>query len=303
VSDQVLDQVSDQVLGQVLDQVLVHVRDQVSDQVLDQVSDQVSDHVLDQVSDQVLDQVSDHVIDQVLGQVLDQVAQAAYWDTRWWFHWAAWATFFRDVCKLELTKDLWPNVTAIEGAQSTAWSWWPQKHFVVVCDRPTQIHREQTGEPGWNSHRLHNPTGPAIEFRDGWALWALGGVNVTEQIVMRPETLTLDDIWAETNAEVRRVMIDQIGWDRFVDMADLTLVHEEPDPGNPGHILQLFDLPERVYDEPVRLVLVTNASPERDGHRKRYGLTAPADCQTAAGAIAWTFNVPEADYRQLVRAT
>jgi len=297
--DQVSDQVNGQVLGQVSDQVL----GQVSGQVRDQVNGQVNGQVSGQVNGQVHGQVSDQVNGQVSGQVRDLASSASLWDTRWWWGWAAYSTFFRDVCKLELAKDLWPNVAAIEGAQTAAWSWWPQKNFVVVCDRPTEIHREQVEEAGWNSHRLHNPTGPAIAFRDGWSMWAINGVIATEQIVMAPETLTMADVWAETNAEVRRVMCEQIGWDRFIQMAGLTAVHEEPDPANPGHTLQLFDLPEKVYEQPVRLVLMTNASPERDGHRKRYGLTAPASCATAVGAIAWTFGVSESEYRSLARAT
>ena len=252
-------------------------------------------------------QVGDQVLGQVRGQVLGQVERWIldrwHWDSGWWITWLAWATYFRDACHLDLPDDLWDRVGPLEHAAQAAWAWWPQEDYVVVCDRPLVVHRQATGETGWGSHRLHCTDGPAVAFRDGWAVWAIEGVRVTEQIVMRPETITVDQIWGEPNAEVRRVMIERHGWAEFVEVAGLTLVHTEPDPGNPGHTLALYDLPRQVFDEPVRVVLAANASPERDGTRRRYGLTVPADIDEAAAGIAWTFGIDPATYRGLARAT
>src|SRR5690606_7555653 len=114
-------------------------------------------------------------------------------------------------------------------------------------------------------------TGPALSF-PGWDLYFVHGVRVDEKVVMRPDELTAADVWAATNQEVRRTIIDQMGWDRFVAEAGLVLVDECPDPANPGHTVSLYDLPERVYDEPVRVVLVDNATVDRDGTRRRFGL-------------------------------
>jgi hypothetical protein len=269
---------------------------------------QVDGQVLGQVRGQVLGQVDDQVRDQVRGQVRGQVLRefalsSQFWGSQWWIGWIAWSTYFRDVCDLELAKDLWARVEPIEGAERTAWAWWPQKHYVVVCDRPSTINREQLAESGWNSHRLHCDTGPAVQFRDGYAVWAIHGVRVTEQIVMHPETITVDDIWAETNAEVRRVMIDQLGWDQFINLAALKLVDEQDDPGNPGCTIALYDVPAKVYDEPVRVILVTNASPERDGTRRRFGITVPANIDDAVAAAAWTFQLSRDTYADLARAT
>ena len=300
---QVGDQVRDQVLGQVRGQVRGQVGDQVRDQVRDQVGDQVGDQVRDQVLGQVRDQVRDQVGDQVLGQVERWILDRWHWDSGWWITWLAWATYFRDACHLDMPGALWDRVGPLEHAAQAAWAWWPQEDYVVVCDRPLVVHRQATGETGWGSHRLHCTDGPAVAFRDGWAVWAIEGVRVTEQIVMRPETITVDQIWGEPNAEVRRVMIERHGWAEFVESAGLTLVHTEPDPGNPGHTLALYDLPGQVFDEPVRVVVVTNASPERDGTRRRYGLTVPADIDEAAAGIAWTFGIDPATYRGLARAT
>ena len=217
--------------------------------------------------------------------------------------WAAWSTYFRDNTGLELSGDLWERSRAFEQTIANAGLWWPHTDFVIVCDRPTEIHREQVNPTGWGSHRLHNERGPAISWRDGWALYYVHGVRVTEQIVMHPETLTVQDILGQDNAEVRRVAAEMFGWDRFVAEADLTLINECDDPANQPYKLRLYDLPEQIYEQPVRLVLCTNATPERDGTRRQYGLTVPAETKDALSAIAWTFGVDAKQYAQLASAT
>lgn len=72
---------------------------------------------------------------------------------------------------------------------------------------------------------------------------------------------------------------------------------------NPGQRLRLFDLPEAVFDTPVRVLLCVNGSPERDGTRRRFGLTVPADCTRAMGAAAWTYGLDAAVYAETERRT
>jgi hypothetical protein len=68
----------------------------------------------------------------------------------------------------------------------------------------------------WDNSRLHCEDGKAVEFASGWGLWAIGGVAVDEQIVMRPETQTLKQIESETSEEVRRIRIERFGWMRYL---------------------------------------------------------------------------------------
>jgi len=110
-------------------------------------------------------------------------------------------------------------------------------------------------------------------------------------------------ILTEPNAEVRRAAIEITGWDQFIVNAGLELLDECPDPANPGYSLALYEIPERIYEERVRVVLCTNASPERDGTRRRFGLTVPADVSDALAGIPWTFDVDPQTYKQLSRAT
>jgi hypothetical protein len=86
----------------------------------------------------------------------------------------------------------------------------PLENVAIVCDRPTTIEWRGDGE-------LHNVNGPAAIWSDGWSLWSIDGVAVDEQIVMRPETQTVEQINAETNLEVKGVRISQFGWLKYLE--------------------------------------------------------------------------------------
>ena len=222
---------------------------------------------------------------------------------QWWVSWQAWTSFFRDVCGLQLPGDLWDRDRAYADAQSSAGWWYPHRDFVMVCDRPATLHLEQTGPAGWGSHRLHCEDGPAIAWRDGWGLHFWHGVHVPADLV-EGDGWAPDRILTEPNTEIRRCAIEKIGWGRFVTQAGLTQVGDSvPDPGNPGRELALHDVPAAIYDEPVRVLIASNGSPDRDGRRRTFGLTVPAHITDPVHAAAWTYDCTPAEYQTLARRT
>ena len=211
--------------------------------------------------------------------------------------WPIVSAFFRDEMKLPLADDLWRRSRAYLDALLTRW-WWATRDFVMVCDRPVELHTETVAA----SYRLHNDAGPAIRWADGWALYFWHGIRVPADLI---ETgWTVERILAESNVEVRRCAIERISWDHFVTAAELTEVDQAPDPGNPGRLLRLYEMPHRLLGHPARaLLLCNNATRERDGTRRSFGLTVPTDCSTALAAAAWTFDITETEYVNLTRAT
>jgi hypothetical protein len=168
----------------------------------------------------------------------------------------------------------------------------------MVCDRPAVLHVEKVGPRGWGSHRLHCEDGPAIAWRDGYALYYWHGVQVSRDLI--EGRLSVGDILREPNAEVRRCAIERMGWADFVAQAGLRQIGVAvQDPGNPGHNLALYEVPERIYDEPVNVLLCTNGSAERDGTRRRFGLTCPASITDPVAAAAWGYDITPDEYRQL----
>ncbi|MEU6782999.1 DUF6745 domain-containing protein [Nonomuraea angiospora] len=175
------------------------------------------------------------------------------------------------------------------------WWWWPFLDFVMLCPRPAELHLEQVGEGAGATHRPHRADGPAAGWSDGFGVYFWHGTQVTRAVI--DDTLTTDEILRETNAEIRRCAIERRGWDRFIDEAGLEQIGSAvPDPGNPGQTLTLHDVPEDIYTTHVRVLLCTNGTVERDGTRRRFGLTVPAGCTDPIQAAAWTYGLTPAQY-------
>ena len=266
------------------DQVWGQVWDQVGDQVRDQVRAQVGAQVWDQVRDQVWGQVWDQVGAQVGAQVWDQVGDAV-----WGQHEAGYLGWCDAMQLIGVNLDVAGLSTV---ARNAGW-WWPMRDTVILTDRPDTLHRDPQG-------RLHCETGPALRYRDGWAIHAIHGVRVPADLIEHGWDVAR--ILEEGNAEVRRAAIELTGWEHFISDSGLTLVASAPDPGNPPHELELYDLPDRLrdmYDDQARILLCTNGSVEPDGTRRRYGLPVPAHHNDPVAAAADLYGWPAEAYRQL----
>ncbi|WP_449064382.1 DUF6745 domain-containing protein [Planomonospora algeriensis] len=166
-------------------------------------------------------------------------------------------------------------------ARSAGW-WWPFERAAVVCERPTELHRDEL-------HRLHRADGPALLFPDGFAVHAWGGMPVPADFAASMAGLTPARIRAEENAELRRVMLEHFGYDRYLQESGATPLHRDE-----TGVLWRIDLPD---DEPVVMVEVVNSTAEPDGAFRKYWLRVPPATRTAREGVAWTFGLPETDYR------
>jgi hypothetical protein len=183
-------------------------------------------------------------------------------------------------------------------SKSCGW-WWAFKNIVFVSDRPSEIHQDET-------NRLHNLTGPSMAFRDGYSLWHIHGVTVPPDIIKDRSTITVTRIEKETNAEVRRVMIELYGQSRYLMDSGAKLIQED-ECGK----LWKKDIPD---DEPLVMVEVINSTPEEDGHSKTYFLRVHPELRpfrkghpfknpqplTAHNAIASTFYKYGHEYHPLI---
>jgi len=219
--------------------------------------------------------------------IREQVRSAAYGQ-----HDAGWLSFndyFRVVVPVEGTEKL---SGLIRVAKSCGW-WWPFDRAIILTERPVALHLDP-------QQRLHNADGPAIEYADGFALYSWHGTRVPAEMIRGEWDTTR--ILQEPNAEVRRSAIERLGWDEFVVAAELAQVGEVmDDPGNPGCTITLYDVPAVIYDEPVRVLICTNGTPERGGTRRKFGLTVPVECGTPIEAAAWGYDVSPEVYATLQR--
>lgn len=172
-----------------------------------------------------------------------------------------------------------PLLDLLEAAEAGLWLFWMRREDVVAILRPALRFR---------APRLHCEDGPALIWPDGtrWHYW--NGVRVPEFAVERPETITLKQIRAEENAEVRRVLIERYGTARYISDVGAQPTHQDR-CGTLYTVLQ----PD---DEPLVMVKVVNATPEPDGTTKEYFLRVPPGMKTPAEGVAWTFGLLEDEY-------
>jgi hypothetical protein len=172
-----------------------------------------------------------------------------------------------------------------EVARHAGW-WWPYENVALLTPRPAAIHRDNLG-------RLHHDDGPALSFVDGWGLHAWRGMPLPPDVVAELEHLTVERIQAEENAEVRRVMLEHFGFDRYLKESKATEVGRDE-----CGILWRIRFPN---DEPLVMVEVVNSTAEPDGTFRTYFLRVPPDLTSARQAVAWTFDVDPETYTPLVQ--
>ncbi|MFC8792657.1 DUF6745 domain-containing protein [Streptomyces cinereoruber] len=164
--------------------------------------------------------------------------------------------------------------------------WWPYENVAVVCERPVELHRDEAG-------RLDRGDGPALAYPDGFALHAWRGMAVPAAFLAGLPDLTPERIRAEENAELRRVMLEHYGYDRYLAVSGAR--HEHRDETGVLWRIGLDD------DEDVAMVEVVNSTPEPDGTHRTYWLRVPPATRTAREGVAWTFGLSPEAYAPLVQ--
>jgi hypothetical protein len=197
----------------------------------------------------------------------------------------------------------YPMLQALEAG---AWLAFFTDSKICVVTIPHVIHTDER-------NRLHNETGAAIAWLDmNEYYWH--GVSVSEDIILHPETITVERIENEANSEVRRVLVERYGEGRYLE-----------DSGAQPLLKDAYGELYRKHqpgDDPIVVVKVFNSTPEPDGTRKTYWLPVPpvyvphtlVDTDEIAQyvathtkpwrspkqAIAWTFAMSEDEYQPLM---
>lgn len=197
-------------------------------------------------------------------------------------YWAGYYAYFDAMDRLGLEK-----LDKIEGqlivAKNANW-WWALDKATVLVERPERsVSMDEEG-------RLHHDTDACIKYRedDGrqWGVYAHHGVRIPpgkEFIFTDPDKVTAEVILKEDNAELRRVMLEKVGYERIVD--NMTLIDDDPAIGK----LWRMRLPG---DEDLALVDVTDPSTGRR-YLLRVDPNAYGGLKTARAASASTWREPD----------
>lgn len=164
----------------------------------------------------------------------------------------------------------------IEVAKTCGW-WAPYDEMAFVQDRPQEIHIENSV--------LHKDLGPAISYRDGYAIYALNGIKMPEWAVLTPAE-GIDPLKALEleNAQMRAEVIRKVGVERLVYKLNPTVV-DKNDKGT----YELLDLRDAFRNTDTL-----------DPNRPRFYLKmknpsvdlwhvegVPSECDTIEKALTW----------------
>jgi hypothetical protein len=213
--------------------------------------------------------------------------------TRFWGqmdgYWIAFYRYCQAVLGVPYSPDDADRLNILDDIGQSCGLWYPFEGAVIACDRPNIIQMAENPRR-LGTYRLHATDGPALQFRDGWTIYAWHGVRVPKKLIMWPQRMTRDDILAETNVETRRAIIELLGYDQFAGLLDLVPVQDDTWNGQTYTLLRTREKDD-IAGEYLQFVRVTCPSTDRVYH-----LSVPPTVSTAKEAIAWTFGVTAEEY-------
>jgi hypothetical protein len=118
------------------------------------------------------------------------------------------------------------------------------------------------------------------------------GVPIDHRIAFQPETITIEEIVNEENAELRRVLLERMGYETFLAQAEAETLDRDRDPGGERRLLRV------PMDEDEDLVCLAVLCPST---ARQYILRVPPTMRSCHQAAAWIagFDDPTL-YRPLI---
>lgn len=267
------------------------VRDSVRDSVWDSVGASVRASVWDSVWDSVWASVWDSVGDSVRAGKLEYFATGYYCGLGYDSSWTAFYEFFERIGVL----DHEPFQRWRKFLKSGVWDAIWLRGFAILVRRPKVVRKDDRG-------RLHNPSGAAVEWNDGWKNYRFQGMRIDERraedgvYFEKPETITAKRVLEERNVEIRRALLTMMGNERFATEANPTVLHEDSDTvGMPRRLLRI----EVRDDEPILLLEVKCPS---TGKKAMLRVPHNLNLDTCHKATAWTFNRRPEDYKPVMES-
>jgi hypothetical protein len=211
-----------------------------------------------------------------------------------WASWFSYVTYFRDVCNWE--NDALENFKLDEEiGLSCGFVWWSD-NVVAIGDRPLKVTRD-------GGNRLHNEDGMALEYRDGWGVYAWHGYRIPTThhwIIKEKDKITPDAIEKEQNAELRRIMLEIHGYEKYLSQRKAKEIATDELHGKKRRLLEF-----KLAGEPVRVVEVINGTQEPDGSYRKFILGCVRQDgrypDTPHEAVAWSYGISADVYKEAVR--
>jgi len=190
-------------------------------------TDQLWGQLGDQLGGQLGGQLRDQLRDQLWGQLWGQLRDQRIWNPNFlWgsqdLYWIAWGLFAKHI-GVKLREDTDRRLGIMERISTQCEWWWPYENMVVVSERPKSVRFD-------TERRLHCEDGPAVEYADGYAMYAWRGLRIPEEWVKVGPPPAKDILQIE-NTEQRRIACEMRGWHNILpELPGARLVDQHSNP-------------------------------------------------------------------------
>lgn len=155
----------------------------------------------------------------------------------------------------------------------------PLHGVCIAVQRPSEIHWGEADATGIK--RLHNFSGPAVKYADGYSLYKFNGVTVTKELTeKKSQSFTKEDIFKEVNADIRREIIRKVGLERSMDLLEAKVIDKMDD-----YELLSFDIGDKRGRPYLKMKNPSLALTHIEG--------VPAGIKTVKAALAWRNGLQE----------
>lgn len=125
-------------------------------------------------------------LDRCLAELVDTHHHEHMMAGQLWVDEPAWNSYVRASVQVDIAPELEERDRAWERMAQTACCWLLYRDFLMVCERPVEIHRASAAAPAYGEGvppRLHRKDGPAVLWPDGWGIYAIRGRRVPRWMI------------------------------------------------------------------------------------------------------------------------
>jgi hypothetical protein len=178
-----------------------------------------------------------------------------WWLIVWWLVWAGWYEFGKyigvqfDEKKYKIFMDLVTNISFLV----------PYEGIVFISENPKIL---------WEDKRLHSIEKPAVEYADGYGLYAIKGVRFEKELweKVRKDLMSPKEVFAIENTEQRRIAYELMDKKKMLNL-DHSILDEVKDDGY-GYPMKLISVKVDGLKEPLKLLNCFCPTTGREYHLK-----------------------------------
>ena len=223
LSSQLHSQLHSQLYSQLDSQLYSQLRSQLNSQLYSQLNSQLYSQLYSQLNSQLYSQLRSQLNSQLYSQL--SCLKPYFISNRWGAqHWCAWEAFYLFGAEIGVKYSA-DDLTLLQewGQLSQSIGWWaPWDGICFVSDRPRRVSFDQ-------QNLLHNETGKAVVYSDGWGVSSWHGVRVPDHWIENRVNLDPVEVLKADNVEQRAAGMAIVGWPKAAKVLNRKIIDGDPE--------------------------------------------------------------------------